>query len=106
MTITEKYINKIIPYLEGGVDRELINGLYSYNFCCPFCTIYINSEEARKKKSASLIPMKDSYDYKFICRRSGAPECRRRHGGRSFYNFLLMLNPGLHHQYKKELSKL
>tara|TARA_Y100001968_G_scaffold142329_1_gene130071 strand:+ start:114 stop:440 length:327 start_codon:yes stop_codon:yes gene_type:complete len=106
MTITEKYIDKIIPYIEGDVERELINGLYAYKFACPFCSMFCNNKHIRERKCASLVPVKDSYEYKFICSRSGAPECRRRFGGRSFYNFLLMINPYLHHQYKKELSTL
>ena len=106
MTITEKYIHKIIPYIEGEVDRELINGLYEYKFACPWCSMYINNKEKRERKCAHLVPIKDSFDYKFICDRSGSPECRRRWGGRSFYNFLAMFNPHLFERYKKELSTL
>ena len=103
MTITEKYIEKILPYLDEDIETEIINGLIAYNFCCPFCTMYVSTEECRKRKIASLVPTKDSYDYKFICKRSGSPDCSRRLGGRSFHNFLAMYNPALFNQYKNDL---
>ena len=110
MTITEKYIKKIIPYLCAGENEEvetvLVNGLYSYKFPCPFCSVFVNTPELRNRNIASLVPIKDSFDYKFICKRSWSSECRSRHGGRSFYNFLAMYNPALFRQYEKELSKL
>ena len=106
MNLTEKYINKILPYLDEEIETELINGLIAYKFTCPFCFMYCKTEDARKKKCASLVPIKDSYDYKFICYRSGSQECRRRYGGRSFYNFLAMFNPHLFESYKKELATL
>ena len=106
MTITEKYISKILPYLDEEIETEIINGLVSYKFACPWCSMFCRAKKTSKQKCASLTPIKGSFDYKFVCKRSGCPECRRRYGGRSFYNFLLMLNPSLHHQYKKELATL
>ena len=103
MTITEKYIEKILPYLDEEIETEIINGLIAYKFSCPFCSMFVHNEHYRNRKIASLIPVKDSYDYKFICRRSGSPECSRRHGGRSFHNFLAMYNPALFSQYKRDL---
>ena len=105
MTITEKYIAKILPYLDEEVETEIINGLISYRFCCPFCSMFVHNENYRKRKVASLVPTKDSYDYKFICRRSGSPDCSRRLGGRSFHNFLAMYNPALFNQYKNDLMR-
>ena len=106
MTITEKYIAKILPYLDEKVDTKLINGLKSYEFACPWCSYYINSPKYRNRKCASLVPIQGSYDYKFICMRSGTPECRRIKGGRSFHNFLAMYNPALFREYKKDLEEL
>ena len=110
MTITEKYIKKIIPYLCAGENEEvetvLVNGLYSYKFACPWCSMFVNNPEYRAKKCASLVPIQGSYDYKFICMRSGSQECRRKHGGRSFYNFLAMYNPSLFIKYRDELATL
>ena len=105
MTITEKYIAKILPYLDEEVETEIINGLVAYKFCCPFCTMYVNTEHCRSRKVASLIPIKGSYDYKFICARSSSPECSRKGGGRSFHNFLAMYNPALFNQYKSDLMR-
>ena len=104
MTITEKYIQLILPYLDDDIETELINGLNSYKFSCPFCTMYVQGEQFRKKKCASLVPIKDSFDYKFICSRSWSCECRSRGGGRSFRNFLRMFNEPLADQYDKELN--
>ena len=106
MTITEKYISKILPYLDKDIETEKINGLISYKFACPWCSIYSDSEDSRKNKCASLVPIQGSYDYKFICMRSRSNECRRIYGGRSFHNFLAMYNPELFRQYKKDLATL
>ena len=105
MTITEKYIQLILPYLDDEIETEQINGLTSYKFSCPWCTMYVQTDESRQKKCASLVPIKDSFDYKFICKRSWSSECRSRHGGRSFYNFLAMYNPALFNQYKRDLTR-
>ena len=105
MTITEKYIDKIIPYIEGDVESELINGLYAYKFACPWCSMFCNNKHIRERKCASLVPVKDSYDYKFICTRSSSPECSRKDRGRSFHNFLAMYNPALFNQYKNDLMR-
>ena len=104
MTITEKYIQLLLPYLDEEIETELINGLIAYKFRCPFCSFYVQGNESRQKKCASLVPIKDSFDYKFICMRSGTPECRRTKGGRSFRNFLRMFNEPLANQYDKELN--
>ena len=94
----------ILPYLDDDRETELINGLIAYKFSCPFCSMYVQSDEFRKKKCASLVPIKDSFDYKFICMRSGTPECRRTKGGRSFRNFLRIFNEPIANQYDKELN--
>ena len=43
MTITEKYIQKILPYLagaEGGtVQPKSFKGLQGHEFPCPFCSV-------------------------------------------------------------------
>ncbi len=105
MTITEKYIQLLLPYLDEEIETELINGLIAYKFRCPFCSFYVQGNESRQKKCASLVPIKDSFDYKFICMRSGSQECRRGKGGRSFHNFLAMYNPSLFNQYKRDLTR-
>ena len=104
MTITEKYIQLILPYLDEEIETELINGLTAYKFRCPFCTMYVQGDQTRQRKCASLVPIKDSFDYKFICSRSWSSECRSRGGGRSFRNFLRMFNEPLADQYDKELN--
>ena len=105
MTITEKYIQLILPYLDDEIETELINGLTAYKFSCPFCSYFVNSPECRNRQLASLVPIEGSYDYKFICMRSGSPECRRIYGGRSFGNFLAMYNPDLFRQYQLDLIR-
>ena len=104
MTITEKYIAKILPYLDEKVDTKLINGLKSYEFACPWCSYYINSPKYRNRKCASLVPIQGSYDYKFICMRSSSNECRRIYGGRSFHNFLAMYNPEIFKKYQRDMQ--
>ena len=96
----------ILPYLDDEIETEEINGIISYKFRCPWCHYFVNSEDSRKRKCASLIPVEGSYEWKFVCMRSHSPECRRIYGGRSFYNFLAMYNPELFRQYKKEIATL
>ena len=106
MTITEKYIQLILPYLSGPEDGVVETftteqGLIGYKFPCPLCSCFVRTDELRVRQLASLTPYKDSYDYLFKCRRSFSKECRG--GAKTFHNFLAIYNPSLFRQYKKEL---
>ena len=103
MTITEKYLKKILPYLaiaEGAeVRSKTIKGLNAYEFPCPFCSAIQTKERKRKKRCAMLIPHKESFTYTFNCLRKGSIDCE---SPRSFPNFLSMHNPSLFKQYQME----
>ncbi len=106
MTITEKYIQLILPYLSGADGGEVETfttpeGLIGYRFPCPLCSGFVRTEKLRTRQLASLTPYKGSFDYLFRCRRSGSNECRG--GAKNFYNFLCFYNPNLFRQYQKEL---
>ena len=106
MTITEKYIDIIHPYLEyeedGGIGLVEQNGMLCLTFQCPFCTHQIRGVKERKKHTAKLIPQRDGFNVYFHCKRGGSPECRG--GYRSFLNFLRMFNPELAVKYQKEFN--
>jgi len=116
MTLQEKYIQKIWNTLAGKGDVKVTNknGKDSYTFPCPFCR-HLETTKGHvrdKKHTAILIPLKTEhsqcdYEYVFSCRRGYSPECRcsglsGKKGGRSFLNFLIMLNPYLAEKYKAE----
>ena len=109
MTITEKYINLIVPSLaaaEGStVETKPMNGGTAYMFACPFCSHLVTStgKSKLKKRTAILMPRKESkWVYTFKCHRAFAPECRG--GPRSFRNFLLMYDQSLAYKYIRELN--
>jgi len=103
MTITEKYIKKILPLLtlsnDSEVSTKLIDGLIAYEFACPFCGYLQSKERHKRKKVAILLPHKESYGYTFFCHRKRSEECR---SSRSFPNFLAMFNQSLFNKYQKE----
>tara|TARA_Y100001978_G_C23361753_1_gene276841 strand:+ start:78 stop:458 length:381 start_codon:yes stop_codon:yes gene_type:complete len=103
MTITEKYLDMILPTLavtsEQRVVRKVIKGLHGYAFPCPFCQFMCEKDSSRNKRCAYLIPHKESFSYTFMCHRHKTPECQT---SRSFSNFLAMYNPDLYKKYQME----
>ena len=109
MTLTEKYIRKILPKLAGAGEVQIgdKDGMPTYSFPCPFCSHLTTSSGKLKerKRTAILLPHQDcKYEYVFSCRRGYSPECKGSggKGGRNFLNFLIMLNPYLAEKYKFE----
>ena len=109
MTITEKYIQKIVPLLakaEGAnVDTKEMNGATAYMFPCPFCSHLTTTSGKQKprKQTAILMPRREcKWVYTFKCHRGYAPECKG--GARNFHNFLAMYNPHLFNKYQQEMN--
>ena len=103
MTITEKYLQMILPTLAVNnnqrVEKTLVKGLHGYAFPCPFCQFRCDKESSRNRRVAYLLPHKESFSWTFYCHRHGTPECQT---SRSFSNFLAMYNPDLYKQYQME----
>jgi len=103
MTITEKYLQMILPTLavteNQRVDKKMVNGLWGYSFPCPFCQFQCETDSARNKRVAYLLPHKESFSWTFYCHRHKTPECQT---SRSFSNFLAMYNPSLFKKYQME----
>ena len=109
MTITEQYIEKIVPYLASAEGAEVKitqkNGGNAYEFPCPFCSHLTTSsgKQKPKKKTAILSPRYESkWVYFFSCRRGYSPECRG--GARSFHNFLACYDQSLFHKYLRDME--
>ena len=111
MSVTEQYIDLIIPSLSGEDSESLSifktdEGLIAYKMVCPFCGKFCKSDKSRKNQTAEIIPLKGSPKYKgykwyFRCRRRYSPDCRG--GYKSFYNFLCMYDTNLFSRYVQEL---
>jgi hypothetical protein len=103
MTITEKYLEMILPTLavnkDQRVEPKIIKGLRGYAFPCPFCQFRCDKESSRNRRVAYLIPHAESYSWTFYCHRHKTDECQT---SRSFPNFLAMYNPELYRQYQME----
>ena len=108
MTITEKYIQKIVPLLaiaEGAkVTTKQKNGGTAYLFPCPHCSHLKTSSGKKKptKRTAILSPRNEcKWVYYFKCQRGGTPKCNGA-GVRTFDNFLYHYNKPLSNQYQLE----
>ena len=110
MTIAEKYIQFILPYLsgtqDGGVETFTTQqGLTGYQFPCPLCSCFVQTDKLRVRQLASFTPYQKlnncSLYYLCKCRRSFIKECRG--SAKYFHNFLAIYNPSLFRKYKKEL---
>jgi len=103
MTITEKYLQKILPTLavteDQRVDKKIVNGLMGYSFPCLFCQFQCETDSARNKRVSYLLPHKENFSWTFYCHRHKTPECQT---SRSFSNFLAMYNPSLFKKYQME----
>jgi len=95
MTITEKYLQKILPYLaiaEGAeVRSKTIKGLNAYEFPCPFCCYKHKKEWKRKKRVGMFFYEKNTFSYRFNCLRCGEkmlfPEFLQKFDSRLFNKY-------------------
>ena len=105
MGVNSEYFSAAIHYLNAvngeAPEAVRVKGLDAFEFCCPFCTQWVQSTKSRRNKTARLINQSgDTWIFK--CSRGYAIECRG--GFKSFYNFLLLLNPDLHEEYRISLG--
>ena len=103
MTITEKYVQKILPYLAGpdggSVQSKSFKGLQGYEFPCPFCSVMQKKESKKRNRCAALMPHPESFSYAFNCCRKHSGDCM---DSLSFPNFLRRFKPVLFRQYHME----
>jgi len=105
MGVNADYFSATVQYLNVLTGEELVrtqvNGKDAYSFHCPFCTCWVQSQEARKRRTAKFI-REYGDSWVFTCSRGFSKECKG--GVRSMHNFLLLLNPDLHREYQFSLS--
>ena len=109
MTITEKYIQQIVPLLavaEGSkVSTKQMNGAIAYLFPCPFCS-HLNTQSGKqkpRKQTAILMPRRESkWVYTFKCHRGGSSQCSG--AAVSFNNFLHEYNKPIFKRYQLEMN--
>ena len=105
-SVNDQYLEATIKYLSVLMEQKIeladFKGKDAYLFSCPFCTQFVRSEKSRKKRTARL--MRVGYGWEFNCSRGFSCDCRG--GSRSFHNFLLLLHPQLHREYRISLGML
>jgi len=105
MGVNSDYFSAAIHYL-SAVNGEsptpaVVKGMDAFEFHCPFCNHFVQSDKSKRNKTAKLTNASGD-TWIFTCSRGFSPECRGGH--KSFYNFLLLLHPDLHHEYKISLG--
>ena len=107
MSVNSEYLEAVIKYLEVLEEQEMekivLNGKETYLFACPFCSKYVQTDQAKQNKTGRLVKVQDN-TWVFSCRRGFSKECRG--GVRSFHNFLAFLHPGLFREYRQSLSRI
>lgn len=106
MTITEKYIDYLSHGLSGvnGGTFEIVvltNGIIKYTFPCPHCSDMRKKDRNKRKRDASIFPIRGSFKYYFTCSNKGSVECMETI---PFRYFLKNYNPSLYRKYCKELN--
>lgn len=106
MTITEKYLKRIIAYLEASEITYYRDG-FGYKFACPFCSGLQKRDGKANEKCAYIYPVTGSFTYFFSCKRGmnkgrGNHACSKR---MRFETFLKEWNPYLWKQFKKEKER-
>jgi hypothetical protein len=106
MTINEKYIEAILPFLSGTdggtVTDKFFNGRRGYEFPCPFCSVNQKKEYKKRSRCAALLPHPESFSYTFHCCRKQSEDCA---SAMSFPNFLKRYNPDLYRKYNLERER-
>ena len=103
MTLNERYIQLVIPYLaaaEGSsVEPKQFKDGLGWVFPCPFCSSKHTKSYKKSNRVGALIPNQSIHTFVFCCSRKQSPECS---ANRLFPNFLKMLNPDLFRKYHQE----
>ena len=109
MTITEKYIQLLVPLLataEGAkVSTKQINGATAYLFPCPYCShLTTKSGKKKPKKQTAIISPhpKSKWIYYFRCLRGGTSDCDC--GMIPFRKFLKTYSSSLCNRYDEEMD--
>jgi len=109
MTITEKYIALIEPYLFRCKKKEIRDGM-KWTFACPFCRDAQKRESKSNEKCASLYPVEGTFTYYFSCNRGlnggvqGVQSCNHT---MRFSTFLKQHQPSVYKSFvrEKEMAK-
>ena len=98
--IDEKYRLLVLQYcLENAVEKTMVNGQPKWVFTCPFCGPLGRTEGKKKHCKGALLWNSTQHSWVFHCAKGGSVQCC---GGKSFANFLSLLNPQLGEQYRQE----
>lgn len=103
MTITDRYLQKILPSIAaiGGGEYKAtpMYGQIGYEVPCPFCGRYESKPIKQRKRVGAFIPCKNSSYFKYKCKRKKSSECSRC---MEFPEFLEKFDSGLFNKYQME----
>ena len=94
MTITDRYLQEILPCVAaigGGEIREKKGG---YETPCPFCCLLQDKERKRKKRVGMFFYESTTFSYRYNCLRCGQKML--------FPEFLEKFDSGLFNKYQME----
>ena len=98
--IDEKYRSMILEYYLGNAaEKTTASGHPKWVFTCPFCGPLGCTEGRKKQRKGALLWNSTQHSWVFHCAKGGSVQCC---GGKSFANFLSLLNPQLGEQYRQE----
>ena len=98
--IDKKYRLLVLQYcLENAVEKTMVNGQPKWVFACPFCGPLGRTEGKKKQRKGALLWNDTQHSWVFHCAKGGSVQCC---GGKSFANFLSLLNPQLGEHYRQE----
>ena len=98
--IDERYRLLLLEhYLENAQQVMGSGGNSKWQFVCPFCGPLGRTEGKKKHRKGALLCNSTQHSWVFHCAKGGSVQCA---AGKSFANFLSLLNPQLGEQYRQE----
>ena len=98
--IDQKYRLMVLGYyLENAAEKSTASGHSKWIFTCPFCGPLGRTEGRKKHRKGALLWNSTQHSWVFHCAKGGSVQCA---AGKSFANFLSLLNSELSEHYRQE----
>ena len=64
MSVNSEYLEAVVKYLsvleEQEMEKIVLNGKETYLFSCPFCSKYVQTDQAKQNKTGHLVRVQDN----------------------------------------------